>query len=210
MEKIPVPFNVIQALVTLAQDRPDFRDEVFKALKMVDEGYTQIITEKGSWAGAFGQTQFMPSSFELLAVDGDGDGRKDIWHDLADIFASTANHLKHSGWKGNEPWSMEVVLPPGFSPDQLTDLIRERPAKSKTLSEWAGLGVRPKDGAPLPSDGKRVALIAPDCDPKKDNAVKGRAFIVFDNFWAIMGYNPSYKYAIAVNTLADAIANPKP
>lgn len=207
-------FNTVQALVTAARSNPRFRNEVIEALKMVDEGYREIITEPASWAGAFGQTQFIPSSFRRLAADGDGDGRFDIWHSLPDIFASTANHLNNlnepnnpNRWKEGERWGRQVSLPAGFDRDLLTDLKKERAARSRTLQEWANLGVRLPGGGALPFDYNRpVALIAPNYNPKTDTSVEGPVFVVYDNFWAIVEYNSSYKYSLAVNKLADAIA----
>ncbi|MDB5491421.1 MAG: lytic murein transglycosylase [Micavibrio sp.] len=202
--------NVIRALVTVARSRPEYRREVIEALHMIDEGYTQIETMPGSWAGAFGQTQFIPSSFRRLAIDGDGDGRKDIWTNLADIFASTANHLKLSGWKEGEPWGKRVILPPGFNRDHLTDLKKERVERSKTLQEWAQLGVRLPGGGALPLDyNKPVTLIAPNYNPQTDREVQGPVYVVYDNFWTILDYNSSYKYSLAVNMLADAIGRPQ-
>lgn len=201
--------NVIRALVTVARTRPEYRREVIEALKMVDEGYSEIENRPGSWAGAFGQTQFIPSSFRRLAVDGDGDGRKDIWDNLADIFATTANHLQQSGWREGERWGKKVVLPQGFDRELLTDLKKERAAKSKTLEEWAQLGVRLPGGGALPLDyNKKVTLIAPNYNPQTDTEVQGPVFVVYDNFWAILDYNSSYKYSLAVNMLADAIGRP--
>jgi membrane-bound lytic murein transglycosylase B len=202
--------NVIRALVTDARSNPTYRREVIEALKMVDEGYSEIETRPGSWAGAFGQTQFIPSSFRRLAVDGDGDGRKDIWNNLADIFATTANHLQQSGWREGEHWGKKVLLPPGFNRELLTDLKKERVAKSRTLEEWAQLGVRLPGGGALPLDyNKPVTLIAPNYNPKTDTEVQGPVFVVYDNFWAILDYNSSYKYSLAVNMLADAIGRPQ-
>lgn len=198
--------NVIRALVTVAQTRPAYRTEVIEALRMVEQGYTEIETMPGSWAGAFGQTQFIPSSFNTLAVDGDNDGRKDIWNNLSDIFASTANHLKKSGWQDGERWGHEVKLPANFDRHLLTDLRREKATKSKTLQEWAKLGIRLPGGGALPQDyNKPVTIIAPNYNPKRDSSVTGPVYVVYDNFWAIMSYNSSYKYSLAVNMLADAI-----
>jgi membrane-bound lytic murein transglycosylase B len=202
-------FKVIPALVTAARRDPRFRAEVIEALRMVDEGYTEIETEKASWAGAFGQAQFIPTSFRTLAADGDGDGKKDVWHNLADVFASAAKHLHDSGWRYGERWGREVKLPDNFDLNLLTDMKRERAAKSKTLAQWAELGVRLPGGGALPQDyDKPVTLIAPNYKPGADVAARSPIYVVYDNFWAIVNYNSSYKYALAVNMLADAIAKP--
>ncbi|MBO6865350.1 MAG: lytic murein transglycosylase, partial [Alphaproteobacteria bacterium] len=140
-------FPVIGAVATLAHDerRSDFfRAELFHALKIVDEGHIAVADMKGSWAGAMGQPQFMPSTFTGYATDGNGDGRKDIWTTLPDVFASAANYLSKIGWDDTETWGREVRLPAGF------DLETADLSVHKHISEWQALGVRRANGADLP------------------------------------------------------------
>ena len=196
--------SIIPALVTLARDgknqkrRDYFKAEAINALTILDQGYDQVLTAKGSWAGAFGHTQFMPSSFLKLAADGDGDGRKDVWNNMADVFASTANYLARNNWQPGERWGRAVKLPPGFDTSLLMDKLAHQVIK--TPSEWAQIGVRQPDGSPLPGDNTmRARMIAPD-------GISGPTYMVYDNFISIMRYNSSYKYALSVAGLADGIA----
>ncbi len=190
-------FNIIQALATLAYDgrRSEFfREELLNALRIIDAGHISLTSFKGSWAGAMGQTQFMPSSFLSYAVDYDGDGRKDIWHSLPDIFASIANYLHNTGWDNKTTWGRRVTLPPNFPEDMLGLKIR------KTLPEWQKLGVRRADGGDLPKRSDVVASVI-----LADKA--GRyPYLVYDNFNRILKWNRSKYFAIAVGRLADKIA----
>jgi membrane-bound lytic murein transglycosylase B len=195
---------IIPALVTLSRDgrnerrRDYFKSEAINALKILDQGYDQILTRKGSWAGAFGHTQFMPDSFLRLAADGDGDGIKDVWDNLADVFASTGNYLSRNGWNEGERWGREVKLPRNFNPSLLTDKLADQ--TNKTPNQWAALGVTLENGGRLPADDTmRAMIIAPD-------GPDGPTYMVYNNFRTIMRYNSSYKYALAVAGLADAIA----
>lgn len=196
--------DIIPALVTLAEigktdkRRAYFREEAIQAMRILDQGYNQIVDRKGSWAGAFGQTQFMPSSFLRYAADGDGDGRKDVWNNLSDIFASTANYLARHNWKAGERWGREVRLPANFSKALLTDRLADQTLK--TPDGWAKIGVTLPDGSRLPSENTMQAMIiAPD-------GLGGPTYMVYNNFKTIMRYNSSYKYALAVSKLGDAIA----
>jgi hypothetical protein len=146
----------------------------------------------GSWAGAMGQTQFLPSSFLAYAVDGDGDGRRDIWGSVADVMASTANFLARSGWRANEPWGVEVVLPAGFDP------ARADPQLRQPATRWAEEGVRTFDGTPLPE------LV--DASILQPAGARGPAFLVGPNFRAILRYNNATSYALAVGLLAQRLA----
>lgn len=200
--------EIIPALVTLAEigkndkRRAYFREEAILAMKIMDEGYSQIVTRKGSWAGAFGQTQFMPSSFLKFARDGDGDGRKDVWNNVADAFASTANYLSSHGWKTGERWGRAVQLPAGFDKALLTDKLADQTLK--TPDQWKALGVKMPNGTALPADNTMQAMmIAPD-------GLNGPAFMVYHNFKMIMRYNSSYKYALSVSRLAEAISAGQP
>jgi membrane-bound lytic murein transglycosylase B len=190
-------FDVVEALATLAYDgrRSEFfKDELINALKILDEGHIELASMKGSWAGAMGQNQFMPSSFKKFAVDHNGDGKRDIWKSLPDVFASTANYLKKSGWLADRRWGREVSIPDNL-PESITGLEH-----SKTLAEWKSLGVRLPDGEPLTVvRGMKAALVRPD-------GVAGPAFLVYDNYRVIMAWNKSVYFATSVGLLSDAIA----
>ncbi|MCR9255995.1 MAG: lytic murein transglycosylase [Alphaproteobacteria bacterium] len=188
-------YPVVQSLATLAHDgrRSDFfRKELLNALRILDEGHIEADKMLGSWAGAMGQSQFMPSSFLRLAVDGDGDGRKDIWTNQADVFASMANYLKRSGWRDDITWGRKAALPDGFSRD-LIGLKVKRP-----LSFWQGQGVRRQDGRDLPVREIEASVIQPD-------GPGTQAYIVYENFRTTLKWNRSTYFATAVGTLADAL-----
>jgi len=186
--------NVIRALASLAyvRFRDDyFRDELLSALVILEEGDIAPQAMRGSWAGAMGQTQFMPSSFLVYAIDFEDRGRRDIWTSEADAIGSTANFLAEHGWKEDLPWGFEVHLPADFV---LTD------ADSSELSPFAGFaarGIRRADGAALPGTGDGRLLIPA--------GLKGPIFLITSNFDAIMAYNPSTSYALSVALLGDAI-----
>lgn len=189
-------FEVISALATLAYDgrrSKFFKDELFRALEILDEGHIGLHSMTGSWAGAMGQNQFMPSSFQRFAVDGNGDGKRDIWNSLPDVFASTANYLCKSGWQADERWGREVKLRQQL-PKSLTGLEIKRP-----LSQWAGMGVTLPDGSPLPHDSTMLAsLVIPDGS--------ANGYLVYNNYRTIMKWNRSVYFATSVGLLADAIA----
>jgi membrane-bound lytic murein transglycosylase B len=145
----------------------------------------------GSYAGAMGQPQFMPSSYLRYAVDFEGHGRRDIWTSKPDVLASIANYLTQSGWRGGEPWGQQVTLPSTF--DRVATGREER----RPISEWARLGVRPANSKPLPRDGQ-AAVLLPD-------GPEGDAFLVYANFAAIRRYNPSDYYALVVGLLGDSL-----
>jgi len=164
------------------------------ALKILNEGHIRPVDMKGSWAGAMGQNQFMPSSFHAFAVDGDNDGKRNIWGDLDDVFASTANYLSKSGWKEDEKWGRLVKLPQGF-PESIADLKIK-----KTLKEWSNMGVTLPNGAPLPDvPGFRASIVTPDDE-------NGPAYLAYDNYRVIMKWNRSVYFATSVGLIADAIA----
>lgn len=198
-------FDVIPALVTLAYDnrrKDKFRAELFDALRIVDRGDVEAAQMTGSWAGAMGQNQFMPSVFLKFAVDFDGDGRRDIWNSLPDMFASAANYLSESGWKGDETWGREVQLPPHFD-QSLVDPFDHHHSNGdmrKTLSEWQALGVRRADGGALPSRDLSASLIEPD-------GPDGAAYLVYDDFRVLLTWNPAFLFAVTVGTLADRIGD---
>jgi membrane-bound lytic murein transglycosylase B len=187
--------NVIKSLASLAfvHYRGDyFRDELLAALAILQNGDITPREMRGSWAGAMGQTQFMPSSFNNYAVDFDGAGRRDIWNDRADAIGSTANYLAKHGWVAGEPWGFEVKLPEGFA---LTD------ADSSRLSPFAAFaarGISRADGAPLPGSGEAQLLMPA--------GLNGPVFLVTANFKVIKSYNNSTSYALGVALLGDRIA----
>jgi membrane-bound lytic murein transglycosylase B len=188
-------FSVIAALTTLAYDgrrAAYFRRELLDALRILDRGDTTPAAMKGSWAGAMGQSQFMPSSFLRYAVDHDGDGRRDIWSDGPDLFASIANYLAKSGWHADESWGQPVSLPPGFDFSLASlDIIR-------AADEWRGLGVRRADGSDLTSGDPRGSVLLPGGND-------GPAFLIHDNFRVLLRWNRSNYFATAVGLLADRI-----
>ena len=186
---------VIDALATLGFDgrrEAWARDQLIGALKILQSGDIDRAHLVGSWAGAMGQTQFMPSAFLAYAVDADGDGRRDLWASMADVSASTANFLAKSGWLPGQPWGLEVQLPPGFDPARADDALRQ-PAAT-----WADEGVRSTDGTPLPPL-TQASVFLPA-------GARGPAFLVGPNFRAILRYNNSTSYALAVGLLAQRLA----
>jgi membrane-bound lytic murein transglycosylase B len=185
----------IDALATLGFDgrrEAWARGELLAALRILQHGDIDRAHMIGSWAGAMGQTQLLPSSYLTYAVDADGDGRRDIWASMPDVLASTANLLARAGWRAGEPWGVEVALPPGFDPARADASTRQDSA------QWAAEGLRTIDGQALP--------------PLADAAVflpagaRGPAFLVGANFRAIMRYNASTSYALAVGILAQRLA----
>jgi len=189
-------FSVIGALATLAYDGRRgalFRKELLYALRILEDGHISVHKMTGSWAGAMGQLQFMPSTFDNFALDYDGDERIDIWNNLGDSFASAANYLSKSGWIRNQIWGREVRLPNGF--DRALLGLKKR----KHLSEWQLLGVRRAGGEDLP---KNLDLLASVVEP---DGLTGRAFMVYDNYRVILNWNRSHFFGIAVGTLADRI-----
>jgi membrane-bound lytic murein transglycosylase B len=194
-------FNVIEALATLAYDGRRgsfFRAQLMAALRILDQGHIAPNAMVGSWAGAMGQMQFMPTTFRDHAFDQDGDGRKDIWTNLADAFGSAGRFLADIGWQSDQLWGRQVRLPVGFDYSQ-SDLDMTKP-----LSEWAALGLRRADGGALPVvAGMNASLLVPA-------GHRGPAFLVYDNFRVIMRWNNSSFYALAVGHLADRIGGGGP
>ncbi len=186
-------FSVLDALATLAYDprRSDFfRRELLTALRIIDEGHIAPPAMSGSWAGAMGQLQFLPSVFYEYGVDGDGNGRIDIWNSLPDVFHSAANFLANSGWQGDERWGREVILPDGF------DYSLAGTGTRKSLQEWSDMGIRRVDGGPIPVADMSASVILPA-------GAGGPAFLAYSNYRATMRYNPSTFYALTVGHLAD-------
>lgn len=193
-------YPVIDALVTLAYDRRRgdfFRTQLLDALKILDQGHIAYDRLIGSWAGAMGHVQFIPSTFHHYAVDQDGDGRRDIWDSLPDALASAANFLSQIGWDPNGTWGREVLVPDDFAWD-LAGLDQR-----KTLAEWQALGVRDAAGGDLPAGPETASLLAP-------GGYAGPTFLVYRNFRVILNWNRSITYAIAVGHLADRLAGDGP
>jgi membrane-bound lytic murein transglycosylase B len=186
-------FNVVAALATLAYDGRRgafFRGELIAALRILDQGHIQPGELKGSWAGAMGQTQFMPSSFLRYAVDYSGTGRQDIWADRADVFASIANYLKSCGWNGAIGWGRAVRLPKHFDGSGLDGQML------KSIEAWQALGVRRADGGALPKTDLEAGLVQP-------GGAAGPTLMTYGNFRVIMKWNRSLYFATAVSYLAD-------
>lgn len=189
-------FNPIDALATLAYDgrRSEyFRGELLAALRIIDAGNTSYDEMKGSWAGALGQCQFMPSTFLHYAVDEDGDGRKDIWETQEDVFASIANYLRAIGWNDSETWGRAVSMHGALS-SELLDI-----KKTKTLSEWSALGVTKRNGEALPEKVVHASLIGVNKNNQKP------LYLVYGNYKVLLKWNRSRYFATAVGTLADSI-----
>lgn len=190
--------DVISALATLAfEGRREafFTKELIAALKIIQRGDISAEQMKGSWAGAMGQNQFMPSSLLRYGKDGDGDGKIDIWNNTSDVFASTANYLVTEGWRSGGSWGFEVRLPSGFN----SSLAGTRPGQGKTVARWQKLGVTLPGGLMLPASSQKGWLVTPDDS-------QGRTFLVFNNFRTLMHWNRSYYFAISIGKMADAIA----
>jgi len=191
-------FSVTSALATLAWEgrrAAFFRTELMNALKIIDAGHITAADMKGSWAGAMGQSQFMPSSFLSFAVDWDGDGKRDIWRTESDVFASISNYLSRSGWRPQESWGRAVSLSRPIDPG-LIGLDSRRP-----LSAWASLGVRRADGKQLVGTGGDLAT--QEASLLQYGGPGGPAFLVFENFRTILKWNRSNFFATSVGVLAD-------
>ena len=189
-------FSVIEALASLAaagRHNGFFRTELLSALRILDHGDITLGRMTGSYAGAMGQPQFMPSSYLDYAVDFDGDGRRDIWDNRNDVLASIANYLSRAGWRPGEPWGQRIRVPPGFDASH-TGRDDRRP-----LGTWSQLGVTRADGAALTRPDMQGAVVMPD-------GGGGEAYMTYGNFGTIRRYNPSDLYALSVGLLASRIA----
>jgi len=191
-------YPIIPSLATLAYDgrrSAYFRSELIAALKIIDQDKFKPEEMRGSWAGAMGQSQFMPSSFLRYAVDFDGSGRRDIWHSRADVFASAANYLVQAGWRIDQTWGRPVQVPAKF------DVAEADLKTTKPLTDWKREGLRRVDGGELPvKAGLDGSVILPE--PGQPTA-----YLVYDNFRSILKWNRSYFFGIAVGTLADRIGD---
>ncbi len=186
-------FKVVEALTTLAWEgrrASYFRNELFAALKILNEGHIRTERMTGSWAGAMGQPQFMPSNFDRFAVDFDGDGRRDIWDDKADALASIANYFTRNGWKHGEPWGLAVTPPPGFNAAGADNTMRP-------MREFARMGFRTEAGGALP-DGPEAQVVLP-------NRGSGQVFLGHHNLRVIRRYNSPVNYGLAVGLLSDRV-----
>lgn len=201
--------EVVPALATLAFDRRRsqfFRAQLLDALRMVDRGYIELADMKGSWAGAMGHPQFIPSSYLAFAQDFDGDGRRDIWNNLGDVFASIANYLRQHGWSDARTWGRGVQVPKTVRQayDSMTAgkakgcrALRQA-TKARSLAEWQAAGLRRLSGAGLPAVTLDARLLMPD-------GADGRAFLVYRNYEGLLRYNCSNLYALTVGLLSDAV-----
>jgi len=190
---------VISSLTTMAYDgrrEALFKKQLFAALTILEQGHIEQDKFIGSWAGAMGQVQFMPTSYLNYAVDYDGDGKKDIWNNHADVFASAANYLKTEGWDDSETWGRQVLIPEDFNVE-LAGLKNK-----KTLQEWQDLGVRRFDGSALPKVNLKGSIVIPD-------DASGRVYLVYDNYSVLMHWNRSYYFATAVSYLSERIKYPR-
>lgn len=190
--------SVIRSLATLAYEgrRPAFaQDQLIAALQILQNGDITADRMRGSWAGAMGQTQFIPTTYNSHAVDFDGDGKRDIWGSAADALASTANYLAASGWQKGQSWGFEVQLPNGFDYAQADASLR------KPVSQWLAEGVQLPAGSTLPpgSGNLQAALLLPA-------GYRGPAFLILDNFRVVLKYNNSSSYALAVSLLSQRLA----
>ena len=193
-------FPVVAALATLGYDGRRgtmFRNELLNALRILDQGHVELDAMKGSWAGAMGQLQFMPSTFIGFAKDGDGDGRKDIWGSAADALESAANFMSPN-WRPGLRWGRQVSVPATFNLS-LAGLERTR-----TLAQWQALGVRLPSGQRLPRENLAASIIFPD------QGTREPAFLVYQNYRALLRWNRSHFFALAVGHLADRIAGGPP
>ena len=193
--KITGHYPLISSLSTLAWDgrrEAFFKGELFDALRILEQGHVNPANFKGSWAGAMGQVQFMPSSFLRYAVDQDGDGKKDLWGNLADVFGSAANYLHKNGWREDQTWGRRVRVSDSLESVLIGLAVR------KSLHDWQALGVRQQDGSRLPEADMQASLIRPD-------DIHGRSYLAYDNYRVLRHWNRSPYFVVAVGTLADRI-----
>jgi lytic murein transglycosylase len=192
--------SVLQSTATLAcigRRQAYFKDEFLSALEILHHGDLKPEQMHGSWAGAFGATQFMPTAFKRYAVDADGDGRRDVVDDPADLIASTANNLKKDGWQTGQSWGYEVSVPQGFN-----YMLADR-SKTMTFAQWANLGVVRANNQPFPHPNDKAYLLAPA-------GAAGPGFLMMQNFRVIMKYNPAEAYALAIGHFADRLRGAQP
>ena len=192
--------DVVRSTATLAcvgRRQAYFKDEFLTAVDILHRGDLRREQLMGSWAGAFGPTQFMPTAFKRFAVDGDGDGRRDVVGNPTDLIFSTANNLKKDGWRSGQAWGYEVVVPPGFN-----YMLADR-AKMLTLAQWQQMGLKRANGRPFPHGADKAYLLAPA-------GAQGPGFLMMQNFRVIMKYNPAEAYALAIGHFADRLRGGPP
>jgi membrane-bound lytic murein transglycosylase B len=189
--------NSTATLACIGRRQKYFKDEFLVALEILHRGDLTPEQLRGSWAGAFGPTQFMPTAFKRYAVDADGDGRRDVVDNPHDLIASTANNLKKDGWQAGATWGFEVVLPKGFN-----FMLADR-AKVMTLAQWEHLGVKRAGGKPFPNPAEKAYLLAPA-------GAEAPGFLMLQNFRVIMKYNPAEAYALAIGHFADRLRGGAP
>jgi len=190
---------VISSLTTMAYEgrrEALFKKQLFAALTILEQGHISQDKFIGSWAGAMGQVQFMPTSYLNYAVDYDGDGKKDIWNTPGDVFASAANYLKTEGWNNQQTWGRQVKLPADFD----TELAGIK--QTKSLAEWQALGVRRYEGTDLPNVDLQASIVIPDDQ-------NGRVYLAYNNYKVLMHWNRSYYFATAVSYLSERILSPR-
>jgi len=189
--------NSTATLACIGRRQKYFKDEFLVALEILHRGDLRPEQLRGSWAGAFGPTQFMPTAFKRYAVDADGDGRRDVVDNPYDLIASTANNLKKDGWQTGASWGYEIVIPKGFN-----FMLADR-AKAMTLAQWDQVGVKRADGKPFPNPTDRAYLLAPA-------GAEAPGFLMLQNFRVIMKYNPAEAYALAIGHFADRLRGGAP
>ena len=189
--------NSTATLACIGRRQKYFKDEFLVALEILHRGDLRPEQLRGSWAGAFGPTQFMPTAFKRYAVDADGDGRRDVVDNPADLIASTANNLKKDGWQTGQTWGYEVVVPKNFN-----YMLADR-AKAMTIAQWEQLGLTRAGGKPFPNPADKAYLLAPA-------GAEGPGFLMLQNFRVIMKYNPAEAYALAIGHFADRLRGGAP
>jgi lytic murein transglycosylase len=192
--------SVLQSTATLAcigRRQKYFRDEFLSALEILHHGDLRPEQMRGSWAGAFGPTQFMPTAFKRYAVDANGDGRRDVVDNASDLIASTANNLKKDGWQTGQSWGYEVVVPNGFN-----YMLADR-ARAMTVAQWEQLGLKRAGNQPFPHPAEKAYMLAPA-------GAQGPGFLMLQNFRVIMKYNPAEAYALAIGHFADRLRGGAP
>jgi len=187
-------FSALASLAFEGRREAFFTKELIAALKMVDQGHIAAREMKGSWAGAMGQNQFMPSSYLRYGADGDGDGKMDIWNNINDVFASSANYLASEGWRRGEEWGLEITLPENFD----AELAGTKSDQRKTVAQWQDLGVTLPDNVRKPARQLSAWIVIPDDG-------QNRGFMVFQNFRTLMTWNRSYYFAISIGMMAETI-----
>ena len=189
--------NSTATLACIGRRQAYFKDEFLTALEILNRGDLRPEQMRGSWAGAFGPTQFMPTAFKRYAVDGDGDGRRDVVDNVTDLIASTANNLKKDGWQSGQTWGYEVVLPKSFN------FMLADKSKAMTIAQWQQQGLTRAGGKPFPNSADKAYLLAPA-------GAEGPGFLMLQNFRVIMKYNPAEAYALAIGHFADRLRGGAP